>query len=197
MFDGMAKVSEGEDLVAALARAGEGWVMGVGTVEGVEIRVAGEVRALRGRFSLVSLAGPSGGPFGVVLSRATDTGIETVGGELVRARSLGVELSVPLETRASASAPAQAGGWAAAASATARAVHAAEPEDDEIFPEPGDRVRHFHFGLCDVLMTDHDRLKIRDVEGPGRIREIRTDMLKLTGPIDDDGKRVFTIERKR
>ena len=45
-------------------------------------------------------------------------------------------------------------------------------------------------------MGDDERLKIRDVDGPGRIREIRLDMLRVTGPGERDGKRVFRLERR-
>jgi hypothetical protein len=215
-------VAEGADLVEALRASQARWLSGVGTVQGVELRVAGEaadpIRALRGRLTLVSLMGPGDGPWGVVLSRATDSGLELLGGELVRATSLGVTLSVQdalaatattgARAAATAAAPAPvavedsptraaATGWAAVANASARALRAASLDvDDQQMPEPGDLVRHFAFGLCEVIMSDHDRLKIRDLEGPGRIREIRTDKLSVRGPTDEDGKRLFQLERK-
>jgi hypothetical protein len=189
-------------------------------VEAVELRVAGEgadpIRALRGRFTLVALNGPSAGPIGVVLSRATDSGLELLGGVLVRARSLGVTVSVasneaprpvrpaaaPLPAAAPQPIPAEersqavVSGWAADAAAAARRLRAAERDDAQPLPEPGDLVRHFAFGLCEVLMAEDDRLKIRDLDGPGRIREIRTDMLVVRGPTDQDGKSLFQLERK-
>jgi hypothetical protein len=83
------------------------------------------------------------------------------------------------------------------ANASARALRAASIEHDEqVMPEPGDLVRHFAFGLCEVLTADQDKLKIRDIEGPGRIREIRTDKLSVRGPSDREGKRLFQLERK-
>lgn len=214
-------VDAGEDLMQRLEACGPGWVTGVGSVEAVELRVAGEgadpVRALRGRFTLVSLGGPSGGAYGVVLARATDAGLELLGGELVRARSLGVQLSViaaaapggaerqrPGASPAPAARPPAeerpalpASGWAAAAAASARAARPVDSEGEEVFPEPGDLVRHFAFGLCEVLVAEHDRLKIRDLHGPGRIREIRTDRLQMQAPTEHDGKRLFQLERKR
>jgi hypothetical protein len=209
-------VSEGEDLVQALTGAGGAWISAFGTVQGVELRVAGEgadpVRALRGRFTLVSLGGPGSGPWGVVLSRATDSGLELLGGELVRATSLGVVVAVQqsepgaptLRPPSSGSRPGAEppkppdGGstWLARASAAARSVRAAEPEEEKHFPEPGDLVRHFAFGLCSVLIAEHDRLKIRDLDGPGRIREIHIDKLRVSGPTEQDGKRLFQLERK-
>jgi hypothetical protein len=208
--------------MVALTALGADWVSGVGSVEAVELRVAGEgadpVRALRGRFTLVTLGGPSSGPVGVVLSRATDSGLELVGGELVRARSLGVTLSTsgagdPVARPARvATAPARtpdpppaaaedrsqaaASGWAADAAAAARRLRAAERDDTQVLPEPGDLVKHFAFGLCEVLMAEDDRLKIRDLDGPGRIREIRTDMLIVRGPTDQGGRSLFQLERK-
>src|SRR5215468_12162559 len=94
-------IGPGVDLLEALAelsRAGEAWIDGTGHIEGVELRVAGEatdpVRALKGRFTLLHLAGPSGGPYAVTLARASDVGIEVRGGVLVRARLAGVTLAV-------------------------------------------------------------------------------------------------------
>jgi hypothetical protein len=212
----LVTISEGEDLVQALAGAGGAWISAFGMVQAVELRVAGEgadpVRALRGRFTLVSLGGPGSGPWGVVLSRAIDSGLELVGGELVRATSLGVVIAIqpsepgaptlrppPSSSRAIPEPPKPPdadASWLARASARARLVRSAEPEDDRQFPEPGDLVRHFAFGLCAVLIAEHDRLKIRDLDGPGRIREIHIDKLRVSGPTEQDGKRLFQLERK-
>ncbi len=222
----LVTVSEGEDLVHALTGVGGAWVSAFGTVQGVELRVAGEgadpVRALRGRFTLVSLGGPGSGPWGAVLSRATDSGLELLGGELVRATSLGVIVAVhqsepgaatlrppPSSSRKSDDPPQapeapqppeprEAGSsWAAMASATARSLRAAQVDEEKQYPEPGDLVHHFAFGLCNVLIAEHDRLKIRDLDGPGRIREIHIGKLDMSGPTDKDGKRLFRLERKR
>ena len=51
---------------------------------------------------LLQLAGPSKGPFVVTLSRASDTGIEVLGGVLVRARSAGVHVAVHAATTSDA-----------------------------------------------------------------------------------------------
>ena len=218
-------VARGEDLIEALAaacRGGEGWLTATGSVESVEVRVAGEgadpTRTLRGRLTLASLSGPAGGPYGVTLARATDSGLEVLAGELVRARSDGVVVlvlsagseAVRDEARrvaaviAAAPTPAPAAAkaattssWASAALATAdQRRAAAEPEAEVALPLPGDLVQHFAFGLCEVLMADDERLKIRDVSGPGRLREIHLDMLSIKGPTDCDGKRLFRLERK-
>src|SRR5258705_2080839 len=94
-------IGPGVDLLEALSevsRAGEAWIDGTGHLEGIELRVAGEgtdpVRALKGRFTLLHLAVPSGGPYTVTLARASEGGIEVRGGVLIRARSAGVTLAV-------------------------------------------------------------------------------------------------------
>ncbi len=227
-------VPEGADLVEALRSALEGtdgWVQAVGSVEGVELRVAGEgaeaTRAIRGQLTLVALGGPAGGPYMATLARHTDAGLELYGGALLRARARGVTAALlPLLTpgasdgaKTSAAAAtatprgragvAEAGpnaerparepalsAWAAAARASAEAARAAEPPPEESpFPEPGDQVQHFAFGLCNVLMSDGETLRIRDVAGAGRVREIRVDKLVVLPPSMRDGRRVFELVR--
>jgi hypothetical protein len=217
-------IQPGADLLeglTALGQTGEGWVSGTGHVEAVELRVAGEdadpVRVLRGRLTMVQLSGPAAGPFSVTLARASDVGIEVLGGVLVRARSAGVSLvfqtmstSVASPARPAGTAGARpepsvasgaegAGGsvWAvtALASARARARDAAEIDEGPM-PEAGDLVEHFAFGRCEVLTADGDRLRIRDIDGPQRIREVSLSMLKVSGPTDSDGKRLFQLTRK-
>src|SRR4051812_14632779 len=97
------------DALAEVSRAGDAWIDGTGHIEALELRVAGEasdpLRALKGRFTLLHLAGPSGGPYSVTLARAAEGGIEVRGGVLVRGRSAGVTLAVHACT-ASAPSPA-------------------------------------------------------------------------------------------
>lgn len=215
----LISIAPGEELASVLGEAlksADGWVHASGVVEAVQLRVAGEgadpTRALRGRLTLATLSGPAGGPFGVVLSRATDAGLEVLAGELVQARSLGVSafLFATGEARAEAPAPAAVertpariappatSAWASAALSTAAAALAAqEPDPEPELPKPGDLVQHFAFGLCQVLMGDDERLKIRDLHGPGRIREIRLDMLVIGGPSEKDGKRLFKLDRRK
>ena len=210
-------VVEGEELVDALDRAvedSEGWVMAVGAVEAVELRVAGKgdepVRKLRGRFSLVSLSGPAGGTYLVSLARASDSGIELVGGALLRARAKAVsavllpadieaaaEAPPPAEARPSRPPPEPVSRWAAIAAATAEAEQEEDDDEPKHRPTAGDLVHHFAFGVCDVLMSSGDSLKIRDVKGPARIREIRLDVLTVLAPTEQDGKRLFKLVRKR
>jgi hypothetical protein len=219
------------DLLEALAevsRAGEAWIDGTGHLEGIELRVAGEatdpVRALKGRFTLLHLAGPSGGPYAATLARASDGGIEVRGGVLIRARSAGVTLAVHACTvaapapairatpsdvrgreRAESTEAARPAGppppvWARVAAANAAAAERDADEQEEAessIPEAGDIVDHFAFGVCEVLTSDGDRLKIRDMQGPGRIREVSLSMLRVVGPTDEpDGKRHFRLVRK-
>jgi hypothetical protein len=221
-------IGPGVDLLEALAevsRAGEAWIDGTGHLEGIELKVAGEVsdpvRALKGRFTLLHLAGPSGGPYSATLARASDGGIEVRGGVLIRARSAGVTLAVhatvaaaPLVRTASsevrgrpetaetpprgpAGPPAPV--WARVAAANAAAAERDAEEEEELepaFPEAGDLVDHFAFGLCEVLTSDGDRLRIRDTQGPMRIREVSLSMLRVLAPTESEGKRLFRLVRK-
>lgn len=194
--------------------------MAVGHVDSVELRVAGEGadvrKQLRGRLTLAQLSGPFGGPYFATLARHGTTGSELLAGQLLAARSAGVtsslwlaqgsvrdvvdavparvEPAVPSVPAAAAVKPPAASGWAAVASAVAAEL--AEPEEEAAHPERGDLVRHFAFGLCEVLQETGDRLKLRDVNGPGRIREIATDMLEISLQGEQNGKRVFRLNRK-
>jgi hypothetical protein len=215
-------IADGENLLDALAEAcgkGDGWVAAVGHVDSVELRVAGEGadvrKQLRGRLTLAQLSGPFGGPYFATLSRHTSTGSELVAGQLLGARSAGVtstlwlaqgsvrelvDAAPPRAEPAAVSEPAQpktpaASGWAAAA--TAAAADLAEEPEEDAHPARGDLVRHFAFGLCEVLQETGDRLKLRDVHGSGRIREIATDMLDMTLQGEQNGKRVFKLNRKQ
>jgi hypothetical protein len=139
---------------------------------------------------------------------------QTLAGELDNARSTGMTLVLlpaepgeapksverkpaPAPVASSPPLPTGKGGWAASALASAEITREAEPEDvPNAMPGAGDLVEHFAFGLCQVLMGDEDTLKIRDLHGRGRIREIRTEMLKVTGPTARDGKRLFKLARR-
>lgn len=217
----LVSIADGENLLDALAEAcgkSDGWVMAVGHVDSVELRVAGEGadvrKQLRGRLTLAQLSGPFGGPYFATLSRHGSTGSELMAGQLLGARSAGVTSSLWLAQgsvrevvdaappRAEPAAPEPANqvatparaGWAAAASAAAADL--AEEEEEPAQPERGDLVRHFAFGLCEVLQQTGDRLKLRDLHGPGRIREIATDMLQISLQGEQNGKRVFKLNRK-
>lgn len=215
-------VADGENLLEAFSEAAgnkDGWLSAVGHVDSVELRVAGEgadVRKnLRGRLTLAQLAGPFGGPYFVTVARHTSLGAELIAGQLLAARSAGVTAMLQAtgfvrehvdavpgraagpELPAKPPAPAQpaASGWAAAARAAAEGA-GIEEEEEEARPERGDLVRHFAFGLCEVLQDTGDRLKLRDLHGAGRIREIAIDMLEISGPTEHNGKRLFKLARK-
>jgi hypothetical protein len=259
-------LAPGDDLLSSIAERaaplGPGaWAQAVGQVEAVELRLASEgadpVRSLRGRFTLVSLCGPAGGPLTVTLARSTDAGLELLGGQLVRARSAGVSVLLtpatpdeapaslderpprapvasvadarppapsppagptpaarpvspappavvaPTATAAAAAVPPNATATAAPPATSwgevARASERDEDEDDEdeeAIPTPGDLVDHFSFGLCEVLTSDGERLRIRDLRGPGRIREISLNMLTVSAPTTSNNKRLFRLLRK-
>jgi hypothetical protein len=219
----LVTIADGENLLDALSEAcgpGDGWIAAVGHVDSVEIRVAGEGadvrKQLRGRLTLAQLSGPYGGPYFATLARHSSLGSELVAGQLLAARSAAVTATLwtaqgsvrelvdaappraepaapPAVEKAAAPAPA-ASGWAAAAKAAAADL--AEEEVEAARPERGDLVRHFAFGLCEVLQDTGDRLKLRDMHGPGRIREIALDMLDISPPTEHNGKRTFKLSRK-
>lgn len=213
------RVPDGDELLAFLASLPrDAYVTAAGWVEGVEVMVtrsgADEVRAVPGRVALLSLSGSASGPLMVVVSRPDGEGV--VGGQLVKARSAGVAVGVIAGGSARAEAPdpraGQAvprakestaepgkpspqptaqGGWAALAAIP----HDDDDETDEA-PKYGDRVSHFVFGLCDVMVVRGERMKIRDVHGPGRLREIHLNAVKVLAPTVEDGKRVFKLAKR-
>jgi hypothetical protein len=217
----LVTVADGENVLDALAEAcgkGDGWLSAVGHVDTIEIRVAGEGadvrKQLRGRLTLAQLSGPFGGPYFATLARQGSQGPELFAGQLLAARSAGVTASLwnaasqirelvdaappraASEASADVAAPAApaVSGWAAAARAVAEEL--SEEDDEPQRPGRGDLVRHFAFGLCEVLQDTGDRLKLRDLHGPGRIREIAVDMLQISLQGEEKGKRVFKLSRK-
>lgn len=218
----LVTIADGENVIDALAEAcgkADGWLNGVGHVDSVEIRVAGEGadvrKQLRGRLSLAQLGGPFGGPYFATLARHSSHGAELVAGQLLAARSAGVTAMLwtaqssvrelvdaaparptpaPEAAAAAAAAAGNASSWAAAAQAVASEL--TEEDDEPLRPARGDLVRHFAFGLCEVLQDTGDRLKLRDLHGPGRIREIALDMLEISVGGEHAGKRVFKLSRR-
>ena len=217
-------IPSGVELVEALGQAfskHRGWVQAVGFVDNVELKLGGEAadarRTFRHRYALAQLAGPLGGPYGATLSRLDGDRVEVVGGILLSARSEGVSalclsagidapattaapatrVDTPLDPReARPSAPPRA---PKVASSFAARVGVSAPEDhDEVrpMPERGDLVEHFAFGICEVLTVTGDRIVLRDLKGPGRIREIASERLDVTGPSEFDGKRLYRLTRR-
>jgi hypothetical protein len=216
----------GAPLVEALSEfpTQGGWVQAVGFVEDVELKLAGDGadvrRTFRGRYVLASLSGPLGGPYGVSLSRIGGGGVEALSGLLEGGISAGVSavcfsmtgarLGAPdareapvAATNAVPVAKAPAGVAARPArpvSSFAARVGVGAPEadvpEDEPVPERGDLVEHFAFGRAEVLSVEGDRLVLRDLYGPGRIREIALDRLTVTGPLEHAGKRLYKLDKR-
>lgn len=189
--------------------------------EGADVR-----RSFRGRYALASLGGPLGGPYGVTLARAAGDRVEVLAGVLVRARSGGVQalcvssgdapsriaelsaaddalgVTAALAGSRPRSAPAGTPGFArrplVSAFASKVGVTQAAPDDETDAPRPerGDLVEHFAFGICEVLSATGDRLVLRDARGSGRTREIASEHLGITGPVEHDGKRLFRLTRR-
>jgi len=140
-----------ESLDHALAEHGidSGWLSATAIVEDVEIRVfdpiagrAGARRRITGRLEAVSLCGPivstENGPLcqlRAVLSRETETGIETFAGQLAGGRVITFEGFVhgagqsPLDVTSQPHAPAAAPAAPAPKSPWAEAISASEDED--------------------------------------------------------------------
>jgi hypothetical protein len=218
------RVPDGDEIVAFIAGLPSGaFVTASGWVEGVELSVArpsgDDVRAVPGRLALLSLSGPVEGPLMAVLSEPGGEGL--VGGRLVKARAAGVSIGVagaahdagsprdsgrgqapgpevrPPADRAGEASPARSAP-STTASAWAKVAAISQDDDDETdeAPKYGDRVHHFVFGLCDVMVVRGERMKIRDVHGPGRLREIHLNAIKVLPPTVEDGKRVFKLTRR-
>ncbi len=69
-------------------------------------------------------------------------------------------------------------------------------DDEVVYPDAGDVVEHFHFGTCEVVKSDGDRLHLRDPR-EGRIKEIALEKLKVTPlPSDAGAPRRFKLDRK-
>jgi hypothetical protein len=212
------EIPSGADLlerIAELFANHHGWIQAVGFVEDAELRLATNgadaQRSCPGRFTLAQLSGPLGGPYGATLSRWDGERSEVLAGVLVRATSAEVSalcLPASLGTRPRPPTPAPLATVAKgeqpapvpSGSAFAARVGLSGPRDDDDsideLPEPGDRVEHFAFGLCEVLKVEGDRLVLRDLRPPGRIREIASEKLAISGPEERDGKRLFKLSKR-
>jgi predicted DNA-binding protein with PD1-like motif len=67
--------------------------------------------------------------------------------------------------------------------------------DEEVYPEAGDLVDHFAFGRCEVVKSDGDRLHVK-IPRDGRIKEIALEMLRVSPRPDEDGKKVYKLDRR-
>ncbi|HVW27315.1 MAG TPA: PPC domain-containing DNA-binding protein [Polyangiaceae bacterium] len=186
------RVPEGEDVVEYLANlAGPlvAWVAGVGIITDVALSIldeAGETpRTLPGTAQLLSLSGPPTGPL-MALVAGADGALR--GGRLLRAVARGVSLSL-FDAAAIRNV-------AGPANRPARPAPAGDDDEADEAPRYGDRVDHFVFGLCDVMVVREERMKIRDVSGGGKLREIHLGAVKVLKPTIEDGRRVFKLARK-
>lgn len=70
-------------------------------------------------------------------------------------------------------------------------------ETTEVYPDVSDLVTHFHFGECEVISSDGERIRLRQIKD-GRVREVSLAMLKIEGPTTDPAtsKRLFKLSRK-
>ena len=107
-----------------------------------------------------------------------------------------IDSAVPGPARPPAAVPPKPG-WAMAAAASARtsASTGSDTEDPEL-PEVGDLVDHFAFGRCEVVGSEGDRLRLRDLKPGGRVREVSVEMLRVMAPTSADGKRLFPLARR-
>jgi hypothetical protein len=113
------------------------------------------------------------------------------GGRIVRGRATGVAVFVQEPARAADTGKPLPGKGTPLRSAPAGL---ADDEAEEA-PKFGDRIDHFVFGLCDVMVVREERMKIRDVGG-GRLREIHLGAVKVLPPVEQDGRRVFKLVRR-
>jgi predicted DNA-binding protein with PD1-like motif len=154
------------------------------------------------------------------LTRETDLGPQVIAGQLLWARASSLDLHVtvlddvtlhrtPDERPFGSGLTARSAGASPVAEqprAPAPASPAAEPtampqkltrRDDvnEVYPEVGDTVMHFHFGECTVITSDGDRIRLRQ-DRDGRVREVALSMLKIDPPITVNDKRHFKLQRR-
>ena len=190
---GLYVIPDDEDLVSfveGLALPEGSWVSAVGTLSDAVLSVpsadAGDVsREFPGAQALVGFGGPGQGPFMATL--ASVGGV--AGGRVVRGRAKGVTLVVQ------ESSPGSAGKQPAARGTPLRPSTPADDDEADEAPRFGDRVDHFVFGLCDVMVVRGERMKIRDAGG-GKLREIHLGAVKVLKPVDQDGRRVFKLARR-
>ena len=76
-------------------------------------------------------------------------------------------------------------------------LHKPQEDTTEVYPDVGDFVSHFQFGECEVISSDGERIRLRQIKD-GRVRELALAMLKVEGPTTDPAtnKRMFKLSRK-
>jgi predicted DNA-binding protein with PD1-like motif len=197
------RLGRGEDVLQAVLdlcrehKLTAGEVRGAGVLETVELAAhdpaLGRPRSARrfeGTFELVSLWGviSSDGENPRCVAHATvmrdrDTGIELLGGRLMAARAIEVDLVIMAAT--SGASAVKTGDLPSAPAATtwadvAGASKPDEPADDEESANPvlGDLIEHPRFGLCEVVRLEGDEY-IQVKNASGRLLRLSIDALSL------------------
>jgi len=230
------RLEQGVDLPGAIESAVEQLdvefcdVSGFGAVEWIEILAAGAegARRLVGPLDLIELRGRLRRVAGVKLadyvctvSRATDSGVELLGGRLVAARAAFVELTVVeleaaairsrAETAAEPSAtatpvaeqkPPISGRWAEALAESKRQErHAQErgwdwdSDEEDLRPTRGDIVIHRQFGRCQVVRMDDEHISLRKPDG--RVVQLGLSILEFSAAGTEQGRPIYDVAVKR
>jgi predicted DNA-binding protein with PD1-like motif len=226
------RLEKQEELPAAIESAAERLdlefcdVSGFGVLEWIEIQTAGaEVpRRLEGPLDLLDLKGRlrrAGGvklaDFVCTLSRATDSGVELLGGKLIAARAEFVEVALlgleavdigALPDAAPAAEPAAETGaplpgrWAEALAESRRQERRArergwdwDSDEEELRPDRGDVVVHRQFGRCQVVRIDDEHISLRKPDG--RVVQLGLAILEFSSSGTADGKAVYDVAVKK
>ncbi|HEX4337763.1 MAG TPA: hypothetical protein VH062_17750 [Polyangiaceae bacterium] len=188
----LERIPEGDDVVAFLDSLGTPtgtWVTGAGTLTDVvlaTLTAEGETfTEYPGKSQLLALAGRVDGALMVTVVVAGTKDVR--GGRLAsgKASEATVHVTEPAAKQGAAPKP---------PTAPRKAAPNDDDEADEA-PKFGDRVDHFVFGLCDVMVVREERMKIRDIAG-GKLREIHLGAVKVLKPTIEGGQRVFKLVRK-
>jgi hypothetical protein len=214
------------DVLASLQATGgrEARITGRGTLASAELAVstpdATRIVELQGPTRVVALSGRLDAVRGTLTIDATciqqnSFGTQVLHGALNRAEILDLELELfvldsdpklehreppkPIEANASSN---SMGAEKAAVAADAapqpiRPPRTSPGDENDVFPEVGDHVTHFHFGDCIVMTSDGDRIRLRQ-GAEGRLREVALSMLDVELlPDDGTGPRRFRLTRRQ
>jgi predicted DNA-binding protein with PD1-like motif len=170
---------------------------GLGRVDGVRLAREDHVR---GALQLVSLGGTLSATESKLAVLGVDEAGALVGGELVDARAVELELVVELLERkpnevAQPSTPNVKPSWAevAAASMQPKEPELVQEEDDGAeapTPRPGDLIEHASFGVCTVeKVDDEDFVHVRSLNQ--RLLRLSLEVLRLQLLGENDGHRRY------
>jgi hypothetical protein len=188
---------DGYDVIDFFSRlASPVWITAVGAVTDAEVATAvegAETFRVTERAHLVSLSGLSNGPLMAVLAVGAGANHRVVAGRLLRAQAVGIRF-IAVSTSGRGPVPAVTAPPRGVTGNPVKPPPKPEDEADEL-PEVGDRIDHFVFGLCDVMVVTGERLKLRGVEN-GKLRDINVGPFHLSKPVVLDGKRVFKLVKR-